>query len=146
MTAEIDWDKVDQWLAAGCNGIQCAAAIGVHYETLARHCKSEKNVEFVAYMQEKRSHGDAKLLAAQYHKALIERHPTMLVWLGKQRLHQKESVEQTSENEKHLVDALKQINCFEIETLQNKIKNLQDKLDGLEPKANPSNTASYETF
>lgn len=142
MTAQIDWEKVDQWLASGCNGLQCAAAIGIHYETLARHCKSEKKMEFAAYMQEKRSHGDALLLAAQFHKALKEKHPTMLVWLGKQRLNQKENIEQISLNDKQLTEALKQINCFEVDELQNKIKELQEKLNELESQANSSSTAS----
>lgn len=99
MTAQIDWEKVDQWLAAGCNGIQCAAAIGIHYETLARRCKSDKNMDFVAYMQEKRSNGDAMIHAAQFHKAIKEKHPTMLVWLGKQRLGQKEDGDKHASND-----------------------------------------------
>lgn len=144
MTAQIDWEKVDQLLVAGCNGLQCAASIGVHYDTLARHCKSDKNSDFAVYMQEKRAHGDAMLLAAQYHKALKDKHPTMLVWLGKQRLHQKDSVEQLSQSDKDITEALKQINCFEVESLQNKIIELKNKINELEPKANSSNTASKE--
>ena len=91
MTKDINWDQIDQMLIAGCNGIQCAAAVGVHHDTLYDRCEKDKNTSFSAYAQSKRAHGDAMLHAAQYQKAIKEKHPTMLIWLGKQRLKQKEN-------------------------------------------------------
>lgn len=89
----IDWEKIDQMLIAGCTGVQCAASIGVHPDTLYLRCRNEKNTDFTAYLQEKRSHGDALLHAAQFAKAYKEKHPAMLIWLGKQRLGQKDDIE-----------------------------------------------------
>lgn len=90
MTKEINWEQIDQMLVAGCNGIQCAAAVGVHHDTLYDRCVTDKKVSFSVYSQQKRSHGDALLHAAQFHKAYKDKNPTMLIWLGKQRLNQKE--------------------------------------------------------
>ena len=93
MTRHIDWDKVDNLFIAGCNITQAAAAIGVHKNTLYSKCLEEKKCEISAYMDEKRSHGDSLLLGAQYHKAIKDKNPTMLIWLGKQRLQQKENLD-----------------------------------------------------
>lgn len=91
MTKHIDWEKVDNMLMAGCNGVQAAAAIGVSPDTLYLRCQNEKNTVFTVYAQEKRAHGNGLLHAAQFQKAIKEKNPTMLIWLGKQRLEQKET-------------------------------------------------------
>ncbi len=96
----IDWEVVDKMLIAGCNGVQCAASIGVHAETLYDRCKLEKNTVFSVYAQDKRAHGDALLHAAQYEKAYQDKHPTMLIWLGKQRLNQKEDLDRNEDLQK----------------------------------------------
>ncbi len=90
MTKEVNWDQIDNMLMAGCNGVQCAAAIGVSADTLYDRCQLEKNSTFSVYSQQKRAHGDGLLHAAQFQKAYKDRNPTMLIWLGKQRLDQKE--------------------------------------------------------
>ncbi len=90
MAKEIDWEIIDNMLIAGCNGVQCAAAIGVCPDTLYDRCQLEKKSVFSVYAQEKRAHGDGLLHAAQFQKAYKDKNPTMLIWLGKQRLQQKE--------------------------------------------------------
>lgn len=91
MSKEINWETVDAMLIAGCNGTQCAAAIGVHPETLYNRCQDEKKTVFSVYSQAKRAHGDGLLHAAQFQKAYKDKNPTMLIWLGKQRLNQKDN-------------------------------------------------------
>lgn len=91
MTKEIEWDKVDNMFIAGCNITQTCAAIGISTDCLYARCLKEKNTTLSAYSQEKRSKGDALLHAAQYQKAYKDQNPTMLIWLGKQRLNQKEN-------------------------------------------------------
>ena len=90
----VDWEKVDNMLIAGCNGVECAAAIGLHPDTLYDKCRDEKGTVWTLYLQEKRSHGDGMLRAAQYQKAIKEKNSTKLIWLGKQRLNQNDG-EQT---------------------------------------------------
>jgi hypothetical protein len=107
----IEWPKVDEMLACGCNGVEVAATLGICSETLYRRCKADHGVDFVAYLQEKRAVGDKSLHAAQYALALSG-NPTMLIWLGKQRLHQREPEQKVSEATKpaltEYLDLLKQ--------------------------------------
>jgi len=90
MTKEVSWEQVDSMLIAGCNGVECAAALGMHPDTLYKYCEREKKTTFSAYLQQKRAHGNGLLHAAQFHKAYKDKNPTMLIWLGKQRLDQKD--------------------------------------------------------
>lgn len=93
MAYVIDWDKVDKLLEAGCDGTQVAAFLGMHPETLYDRCKAEKNTDFSAYKQEKKAKGDVMLLSAQFESAIDDRDKAMMIWLGKQRLGQKEKQE-----------------------------------------------------
>lgn len=72
--AIIDWKKVDQMLQAACTGIEIAACLGVAPLTLYRACESENKVNFDAYSQAKRAHGDLLLKTAQFKKAVIGVH------------------------------------------------------------------------
>ena len=88
--AIIDWDKAGEMIAAGCDGVQVAAYFGIHPDTLYMACEKELKMGFSAYLQTKRASGDAALLKAQFDLALKDKNPTMMVWLGKQRLGQRE--------------------------------------------------------
>lgn len=90
--ANIDWTRIEKMAIAGSNGQQIAAAIGVHYDTLADRCKAEKPdgiSEFSEYLRTKREKGNDLLLRKQFDIAMSG-DKTMLVWLGKQRLNQTE--------------------------------------------------------
>lgn len=89
-TKIIDWDEVDDLLVKGCNGSQISSYIGVCSDTLYDRCLLEKGVLFSTYSQKKREKGDSLLHKAQFELAMKEDR-TMLVWLGKQRLGQKEN-------------------------------------------------------
>ena len=85
----IDWDEVDKLLMAGCNGVQVAAYLHMHPHTFYDRVQIEKGTSFTEYQTEKKEKGNTLLLGAQY-KLALERDRTMLIWLGKQRLGQKE--------------------------------------------------------
>jgi|HubBroStandDraft_2_1064218.scaffolds.fasta_scaffold116109_2 hypothetical protein len=87
---QIDWDLVDEMLKKGCVGTQIAARIGIHADTLYHRCEDEKGVLFSAYAQQKREKGDALLHETQFNLAMKEDRG-MLIWLGKQRLGQKDN-------------------------------------------------------
>lgn len=89
---EIDWNIVDEYLIAGCPGTKIAAAIGICNDTLYDRCEKEKGVNFSAYSQQKRSKGDALLHKSQFDYA-IEGDTSLLIFLGKTRLDQRESQE-----------------------------------------------------
>lgn len=87
---EIDWALVDKLLLAGCPGTEIAPHFDMHPDTLYRRTEERYNMCFTAYQQEKRQRGDSLLRAKQYEKAL-QGDNTMLVWLGKNRMKQKET-------------------------------------------------------
>jgi len=94
--ADIDWKKVDELLIAGCSGAEIAGYFGLNPATLYDRCQTDNNKMFSEYSQEKSAKGDSILRAHQYAKALgltEKGDNTLLIWLGKTRLKQKESEE-----------------------------------------------------
>lgn len=90
----IDWDKIGQMFLCGASIVQAAASIGINRETLYRRCELDLGITLMAFSQEKYEEGNTALHAAQYTKAIKDKNPTMLIWLGKQRLNQKETLEE----------------------------------------------------
>jgi hypothetical protein len=94
----IDWDKVDRWLECGCLGTEVAAALGCHPDTLYERCLQEKGSVFSAYSREKKCSGD-KLLRQKQMEIAMKGDKTMLLWLGKQRLGQRDTPEYSFDKE-----------------------------------------------
>jgi hypothetical protein len=86
----IDWTLVDRWLEANCTGTEVAGMLGIHPDTLYNRCRQDKGVTFTIYSNEKKSKGDGQLKIKQYSEAMGGDRG-MLIWLGKQRLGQKEN-------------------------------------------------------
>ena len=86
----IDWKKVDELLIYGCPTTEIAAVIGVSTDTIYDRCLSEHGVSYTVYSTEKKQLGDSMLRGAQYRKA-IKGDNTMMVWLGKNRLEQRDA-------------------------------------------------------
>lgn len=95
-TIPINWDEVSEFLKAGCTGVEIAASLGMCPDNLYSRCEKENNVEFSVYSAQKRADGNALLRKAQYDKALTKDN-MMLIWLGKQRLDQREPESRTVE-------------------------------------------------
>lgn len=85
----IDWDQVDKLLMSGCLGTEIASSIGCCVDTLYDRTFQEKGVIFSAYAREKKEKGDTILRHAQFAKA-AKGDNTMLIWLGKLRLGQRD--------------------------------------------------------
>jgi len=86
---EIDWAKVDQLLIAGCLGTEIAPHFDMHHDTFYRKVEKRYGVSFTVYSSQKKSKGESLLRAKQYEKAL-KGDNTLLIWLGKNRLKQRE--------------------------------------------------------
>jgi hypothetical protein len=86
----IDWELVDELLVAGCDGNQISPFFNMHPDTFYRRVMEKYGVCFTVLQSIKRAEGDAVLLTAQYKKAAAGDN-TMMVWLGKNRLKQKEN-------------------------------------------------------
>ena len=90
----LDFKVIDHLLECGCTGEEVAAYLGIHSDTLFRRiCKEKKVDHFTTYATEKRQKGDSLLREAQMKAAIIEKDKAMMIWLGKQRLGQKEKSE-----------------------------------------------------
>ncbi len=99
----IDWDKVDNYLMSGSNGVQVSAMLGIHYNTLVNKCKEEKNCDFSEYLQQKKEKGNNLLKAMQY-KLAMNGDRGMLIWLGKNRLDQSDKKEIKQHNTGSLIN------------------------------------------
>lgn len=99
--ADIDWKKVEDLLIAGCMGTGIAAYLGISPATLYDRCLIEKGILFSQFSQEKKEKGDEILRSHQYAKALgltDKGDNTLLIWLGKTRLKQREYIEEQNNN------------------------------------------------
>jgi len=115
----IDWEMADELLACGCPGTEIAAFFGMHADTFYDRVLKERGVCFSAYSAEKKATGEALIRKAQYDKALglsKKGDNTLLIWLGKQRLNQKENV-----TEEIVAEALTK----PFEALMSQLNNLQ---------------------
>lgn len=108
---KIDWEKVDQLLLAGCHGTEIAPHFDMHYETFYDRVKEKYGMGFTEYSALKKQQGDSILRAKQFELAL-KKDKTMLIWLGKQRLGQRERIVEeriTDEDRKQGEKILRQI-------------------------------------
>ena len=85
----IKWDEVDKYLIAGCSGQHIADTLGICNETLYDRCKAIYKMNFSDYSSKKRQKGNSMLHYKQF-QAAMDGNVSMLIWLGKQRLGQKE--------------------------------------------------------
>lgn len=86
---EIDWEGVAKLCELQCTEEEIAQFLGVSVDTLARACKREHAQSFAEYFAQKRGAGRTSLRRAQWLSAQAG-NPTMLIWLGKQYLGQKD--------------------------------------------------------
>lgn len=114
---KVDWDLVDELLEAGCTGVEIAPHFNMHPETFYERVVKEKNMKFSHYAEIKANKGNSLLRKVQYNKALSGDN-TMLVWLGKQRLKQRETPvdvtisEETINNFKAAMDQISRVHEF----------------------------------
>ena len=90
---------VDNFLKAQCDGVGIASYFGISPDTLYRLTKERYNIGFDDYRRQKQSEGCELLRAKQFQSAMAG-DKTMLVWLGKQYLHQRDKSDLTTDGEK----------------------------------------------
>ena len=89
---EIDFEMVNKLCKIQCTGEEIASMLGISYDTLALRIKTEFKMSFTEYYKKESAGGKASLRRLQW-KAAENGNPTMLVWLGKQYLKQKDKHE-----------------------------------------------------
>ncbi len=94
----IDWNKVDKYLQAQCNGTGIAGLLGIAPITLYRACEETYKVNFEVYSAQKKGEGKELLRGKQFQTAMEGSIP-MQIWLGKQYLEQKDKNDITSNDQ-----------------------------------------------
>ena len=90
----INWARVDELLEGGSSGIEIAADLGCHKDTLYDRTVEKYGVSFSDYSAMKHSKGEGKIRLAQYKKAIGESKKgdtQLLLFLGRVRLKQVEA-------------------------------------------------------
>lgn len=100
---KIEWEIVEQLLQADCSGTEIASVLGISNDTLYIRCKKEKGLDFSAYSLKYKQKGDSLLKSKQFESAIADKNITMQIWLGKQRLNQREKQEVTGKDGKDLI-------------------------------------------
>lgn len=93
--ADIDWDRANQLLMAGCSGAEVASCFGLNKATIYERCVTDHGITFTEYSKQFYEKGDSLLREVQYRKA-IDGDNMMLVWVGKNRLKQRDKPEENN--------------------------------------------------
>ena len=127
----IDWKVVDRLLKAGCLGTEVAANFNMHPTTFYGRVEAEKMMSFTNYQAEKLAEGDSILREVQYNVAVKDKDRSLLIWLGKQRLKQKEpeaAIQVTSKS-----SAEKFLDLMEGKPLEPEVKIEEPQIAPVEP-------------
>lgn len=103
--ANIDWNRVSDLLVAGCSGAEIAGHIGLNKATIYERCVTDNGLTFSEYSQQKYAKGESLLRAKQFEKA-VKGDNMMLIWLGKNRLDQKDHKESKNDTNDKKLDEL----------------------------------------
>lgn len=122
---DVDYKLIDNYLKAQCDGVGIAAALGVCPDTLYNRIKEKYSLTFSAYAAIKKAEGKEMLRAKQFQSAM-EGDKTMLIFLGKQYLDQKDKKEVTAT----LVNEIEEISDEELNKLEEKILKGENLMNG----------------
>jgi hypothetical protein len=92
--AILNWKKIAEYIQAGCSTVEISAKFGVDVTTLHDRCVEDNGKNYSLFSQENKSKGDVLLRKIQFDKA-IKGDNTMIIWLGKNRLGQRDKPEET---------------------------------------------------
>ena len=93
---EIDWSQFDKLCHMQCTLSEIASFFDCSEDTIERRVKEEFGVTFAEHYAKKAARGKISLRRKQFETAMAG-NTTMLIWLGKQHLDQKEKVQNTNE-------------------------------------------------
>lgn len=90
---EIDFVLLENLVKLHCTGEECASVMNIDYDTLNARIKDAGFDGFSDYHEKHAAMGKMSLRRAQM-KTALGGNVTMLIWLGKQYLNQKDKIEQ----------------------------------------------------
>ena len=90
---QINLEQLKAMVRIQCTAEECAAVLGMSADTLDTRLKELDYAGFSEFYKKYQHEGLASLRRAQWKAAIENNNPTMLVWMGKQLLGQKDKVE-----------------------------------------------------
>lgn len=87
---DVRFQKLRRMVSRMATAEECAAAFGIDEKTLTSRLKERGFSGFSEFFRKHNAGGKISLRRAQYITAVKDRNPTMLIWLGKQYLDQKD--------------------------------------------------------
>lgn len=94
--APIDWTIIGNLCAAGASGASIAHEMGIVAETIYARCQTDKGEEFSAFRRRHYERGNDLLKVKQFQLAVNDGNERLLIFLGKNRLGQRDKVEMSS--------------------------------------------------
>lgn len=86
---EQQWSMIDNMCRIQCTGEEIASVLGCDYDTFAARVVEKTGAKCSEYIKQRAMSGNASLRREQFELAK-KGNPTMLIWLGKQYLGQKD--------------------------------------------------------
>lgn len=90
---ELDWELLDEYLYMQCTLEEVSERFNISPRTLRQRVKERYGASYQEYSEKKRKGGLVSLRRAQF-KAALSGNVSMLIWLGKQFLGQKDKSEE----------------------------------------------------
>lgn len=91
----IDWELFSKLCSLQCTQLEIASFFKCSVDTLENRCKSDKGMTYSEYFTQNCGNGKISLRRQQW-KLAEKGNATMLIWLGKQYLEQKDRSDITS--------------------------------------------------
>lgn len=90
---EIDWDDLKKLAETRNTAEDCAYILGMSMDTLDRRVKEKYGYGYAEFFKRNSTFGGARVRKEMYNLAVEEHNPTMLIWLSKNWLGMKDSVD-----------------------------------------------------
>lgn len=90
---DFDWNQIANMCEIQCTQAEIAKVMGCEENTLRAACKRDNKKDWAQFYAEHRAAGCISLRRSQWKKAITNLDTTMLIFLGKNMLGQKDKVE-----------------------------------------------------
>ena len=114
---ELDFEEIDKLLELQCTLKEIAAWCRCSEDTIEKATKRQQGMSFREYSDERRQAGLQSLRRAQWQKAVDKQDTTMLIWLGKQYLNQKDTKDIKAQVEQTTIPQLEDMTAEELKAL-----------------------------
>jgi hypothetical protein len=97
---QVDWNTVAELCHIHCTMDEISSVIGYDLKTIEARCLEDNKLKFSEFYRQKRDGGKMSLRRMQYTSA--QTNPSLLIWLGKSWLGQRDKPEDETEDSKQV--------------------------------------------